>query len=149
VTRLFLTSALAIWVFQGAHAQSSEQLPLVQTCTVVAPAEKGQPRLVLVESRNGEKVTTYIQINGPTKLAGRLDAVTISVAPFDAGITVKGVAPAKDATYVRAIVTEGWKPLLDRIRKGEKLTLSAGNETITIPLAGSGLAIAAFQRCTQ
>jgi hypothetical protein len=149
VIKSAFAAAIMLIGVQAAAAQSSDTLPLVRNCTVVAPAQKGQSRLVLVDSRTGENVVTYLQINGPTKLSGPLDAVTISVAPFDATVTVKGDVPKTNANYVRAVIAEGWASLLERIRKGEQLTLSAGDETITIPLAGSGTAVAALQKCAK
>ena len=144
---IFLAAAIMLLGTQIASA--TDILPLVRTCTIAAPAEKGQPQLVMVDSNNDGKVTTYIQINGPTILAGPLDAVTISVEPFDATITTKGIAPKTNGNYVRVVITEGWASLLDRIRKGHNLSLATGNETITISLKGSGAAIAALERCTR
>jgi hypothetical protein len=149
VRNIILAATITLIGTKTAIAQYENTLPLIRTCLVAAPTEKGQPRLILFDSRNGEKVTNYIQINSPTKLSGRLEAITISVDPFDTRITVKGLAPQTGGNFVRAVVTDGWGPLLNRIREGYHLNLAAGDETITISLKGSGVAVAALERCTK
>lgn len=146
---LIVAAAIMTIAPQVANAQAEDMLPLVRSCTITAAAQKGQPRLVLIDTKNGDIISTSVQISGPTKLSGMLDAITISVEPFDATITVKGLAPKTEGTYVRAYVTEGWSALLNRISKGNKLTLSTGDETLTVSLAGSSAAVTALQHCAR
>lgn len=141
-----LFGMIAAMLPQTASAQTAESLPLTRTCTVAAGAEKGQPRLVLVESLIADKATTYIQINGPTELSGSLETITIKVTPFDAIMTVSGVA---SKSYVRANVGDGWSLLLDRIRKGETMSLTAVGKTVSVSLAGSGVAVNSLERCSR
>lgn len=133
----------------SAFAQGAETLPLVRSCTVIAQAESGKPRLVLVDTKTGDAKTTYLQINAPTALSGDIETVTVSVTPFDAVTTATGLASNGDKPFVRVIVSDGWNGLLDRVRKGEKLNVAAGNETIELSLVGSGVAVAALERCAR
>ncbi len=142
-----LAIALLLAGSSNAFAQDAPK-PMTITCTVYAQADAGQPRLMLSHSQTGELVTTFVQVDGPVNSNGVLDDISLKVEPFDAVNNGPGRASnASNSPFIRVQIKEGWKAVLNRIRKGETLTITAGNEVISLPLAGSGVAVSAFQRC--
>lgn len=144
-----LALALLLAGTVSAVAQT-EPLPLTTTCTVTAPGQQDQPRLLLSQTTAGADSTMFVQVNAPTKANGKLENVTLKVVPFDAVTTAAGVASnAERAPYVRVLITEGRKGVLNRIRRGDTLEITTGGETISLPLSGSGAAVNAFERCAR
>lgn len=144
VSTVLLTLSLALASSQNSQAQS-----FTRTCSVTAAEAGDQPRLTLVDSRTGDSSTTYIQLNGTTEIDGKLDLVTVKVAPFDIEIEIQGLA-SKSGGYFRAYVSGAdWSALLRRVKDGENITLTSGGVSSTTSLVGSGALVKALHRCVD
>mgnify|MGYP001213439085 CR=1 FL=1 len=151
IMKSVLIPAIFSLLFVGsAHAQEGAQSPLTVACAVHAPSETKTPRLVLGSTKAGSEVSTFVQISIASKLSGALKGLEVKVEPFNEVLATDGLASnAENAGFVRAIVTDGWGALLNRLKRGETLTIKAGSETFSVPLKGSGVAVNALIRCAR
>lgn len=145
----FCIAAATATLALSAPAFAQAEWGLDQTCSVVAPSQPGKPQLQLSEYTRAGKKTRFVQVFTETKLKGKLAGVSVQAAPFEAISGLSGqVSKSRGKTFLRVAVDDSnWPLLLRRISSGNDLIVSAGGETITIPLAGSGTAVATLQKC--
>ena len=91
-----------------------------------------------------------MNVYADTQLTGPLEGISVQAAPFPAIEGLKGRASkAGDRTFLRIEFGPEWPQFLKNVKAGSELTISAGGETITSGLVGSGLAVTSLQRCTR